>query len=307
MKSIFTKDAIDTLSNINNPSLEQNDRLRVLNARDGHYSDDLEYPRLIAQGEIWESYINTSRQCGLFEGKEGIDLTKKLTGKSDKNFYSAMGECMACWFFKELLNLDVKPRPPGRKGKLLDMAVRSGDRNLMVEVKAPFMKREEGTICYWENDKSLRKNLEKATDKFTREAINILFLAPRLLSHVTRTMLITAFHVVPKAVILRNNLTGEEIEPARMGLFPEGLLLNTKFNPEGVPYHKRVSVVVCVEERMEGHFSDPDSVCFDHDVYIIHNPCALNPAPSDIWMDYPQLQEGEDGLISWSDGYMIEV
>ena len=302
LKSIFTKDVVEKWNRVKSPSWELQLRLAVVKSQYGEtdVNSTFDPAFLPAKADIWGRYLKAALEAGLFEGEQGKELTQRLIGKKDENFHSATSECMACWFFKERLNLLVKPKPFGRRGKVLDLAVISQDVEMKVEVKTPYEKTRIGETVISDNENQMQETLERANKQFSAGSINILFIAPKLSTPANNSMLTNAFYFVNKVIITFDNKTGNQIGPGRIKPFPEGQFLNTRFEPDGKPRFTRVSAIICVEEILKSLNYEPCKMQIDHNVYILHNPHAINQAPRDIWEDYPQYYEHDDGYLKWS-------
>ncbi|MCC6751551.1 MAG: hypothetical protein IT371_28120 [Deltaproteobacteria bacterium] len=86
-----------------------------------------------ARRAAWEAYLDAADATGLLDD----DLVARLTGDDEAGFRSATSEAMACWVLAGKLGLQVQPRPPGRKRRLLDLAAEGTVGTFRVEVKAP--------------------------------------------------------------------------------------------------------------------------------------------------------------------------
>jgi len=132
-----------------------------------------------------------------------------------------------------------------------------------------------------------------------------------------------------------------ETGPTEVKFFPEGKFLNTMqpggkpLKPDGLPAYRRISVVICIEERIvekypfpdpfillneetrgeiwplwerarNEHFRSDNEAWIVHDVLVLHNPHANYSIPQKIWESFPQLVPVGDSM-EWTDGEEIIV
>jgi hypothetical protein len=253
-----------------------------------------------------------------------------------------MAECMACWFLAGRMRLGVIGLAEGRGSKLLDMRAVLPDGEAGVEVKAPFREPPVGSMTWLGDDRDkIAQCLLAAEKQFNNDGANILVIAPTLRIPVfaERRVLIRAVYgesVIVSAV----NVKEGRLENQRLAFDPHGkFLLRTRpggkpLKPDGLPANRRVSAILCIEERtFETHpfpadeafvasvtdrerselfriiernqalySSHVNKLCMAHDVLVLHNPYAYHPISEATWSDYPQLVRRGDGMV-WTDGY----
>lgn len=135
------------------------------------------------------------------------------------------------------------------------------------------------------------------------------------------------------------DLGKSEHGPPRTEFRPDGKFLNTErpdggsLKAGGFPGYRRISAVVCIEERLaekyplrlplflfheklrdslwpywerarRQHFSDENEMWIEHDVLVLHNPYAYHSLPRETWAVFPQLVPVGD-VMEWTDG--VEV
>jgi len=297
---------------------------------------------LRAKKAAWEAYLEASFACGMFEGDRGADLRKRLIGIDDDGFRSAMAECMTCWFLAGRMRMSVNGIAEGRGRKMLDMRVVLPDCEAGVEVKAPFRERPVGTTTWFGNDADkIRQCIAAAEKQFSNNEPNILVVAPNL-----RTAMFADRRVLVQAVygesvfVFDVNAKEGRLENQRIEFSPRGKFLNTKLpsgkplKGDGFPAYRRVSAVLCIEERVREthpfpadelvaasildhergeifrmakkkqdlHYSAANQHWMDHDVLLLHNPHAYHPVSESAWTGFPQLVLRKDRM-EWTDGY----
>jgi hypothetical protein len=248
---------------------------------------------LIQQKVAWETYLDAARALKLFEGLLGTDLLNRLRDADDTNFRSAMAECEAAWFLAGKLHFKISPRPPGRSGRTLEFLLKRDNVEISTEVKAPG--REITGNVWWGDDSDLlQQALESANKQFEEGTKNLLVLVPHLRTHIwaDRKQLTKALIGDSVISIPIDLLTGEAGETSTK-FKPSGHFLRV-FRPEPKPRFTRVGAILSIEES----FNSPK---VDHRAYVVHNPYAQAPIPSDLWNDIPQFERIDD-KIGWSDG-----
>jgi hypothetical protein len=274
---------------------------------------------LRAKRAAWETYVFTAFACGMFEGVRGKELRGRLTSLNGDDFGSAMSECLACWFFAGKQHLAICANAPGRDKKNLDLLVRLGDDDVGVEVKAPFRERPVGR-CSWHGDDSdkIAQALKAANTQFDDSCPNVLVLVPRLrrLVYSMREWIVHAAYGETMLTWQVNTVTGES-GPTEVKFHQSGGFLNRQrpggrpLKSDGFPAHRRISAIVCIEERfaeMESqlHDSPENEVWIEHDVLVLHNPFAYKPVSRHCFSQFPQLVPEGEAMV-WTDGYEMKV
>lgn len=307
--AVFSKEALSALKQHGNPSESLRYRLEVLEACGpalGNAKQQRRLRFLRAQKAAWETYLYSSFACRLFEGAEGCELRARLTSGDDTNFRSAIAECMACWFLGGRLQLPLKPKPPGKGKKILELLVEHTDGDMNIEVKAPFRPRLEGVASVDDSD-ILAQKLADANKQFPKGRRNVLFLAPQLTVRVAsfRDFLIKAFIATEKIVVPINTQTGGPAGPITTQYSLEGKFTKG-IKPDRSPGFTRVGAVACVEENFEEAWtpSGEHKVWMGHDVLVVHNPHAKHPIPQEIFGQYPQFTRVGESM-AWTDGHPV--
>lgn len=345
LKAVFTPDVLRALSTATNPTETLLHRLNVLTAS-GPLPDDEEQAYslkwLRARRAAWEVYLEASFACGMFAAERGADLRSRLVGIDDDGFRSAIAECMTCWFLAGPMKLHVEGLAQGRGSKMLDMCALLPEGVTGVEVKAPFRERPIGTTTWWGNDADkIRQCIERANKQFHDGCANLLVIAPTLRTRMfaDRRVLVQAIYGESVIVFDVNPKRGR-LENHRLEFSPRGKFLNTRLaggqtlKSDGVPAYRRVSAVLCIEERLIEthpfpaddfvaagmldddrseifrsarrkralHDSDANELWIGHDVLLLHNPNAHNRLSEEPWNSFPQLVPRGDRM-EWTDGY----
>ncbi len=326
-------------------------RLEVLAASGPDPSDKYDAERLRvrkAQKAAWETYLHTAFACGMFEGTKGDDLRARLTSIDDANFRSAMSECEACWLLAGLMKLPVDPYAQGRGHKNLEMRIMLPEGDINVEVKAPFRELPHPPpgkhVFTWEGDDSdkVAQCLVAANKQFGDGTPNILVVVPILRTRMfsNRDDLIRAAYGQTK-VTFQVNPRARSFGAAESRFFPEGKFLETMkpggrpLKPDGLPAHRRISAILCIEEKLveryphpdplflideeirdaiwpawkearDLHFSKDNTVWIEHDVLVLHNPHAYHTVSQEMWAEFPQFVPVGDRM-EWTDGYEVRV
>lgn len=349
LRAVFTPEARATWRKNLTPELVQ--RLEILCACGPYPSDPARAAKLRclrARKAAWEAYLFTAFACGMFEGSRGNDLRCRLTSTDADDFRSAMAECLVCWFFAGKMKLPVDPEAAGRNSRTLDMRLVTDQGKIGVEVKSPFRELPKPPpgkhTVSWSGDDSdkIAQALESANKQFDDDTPNILAIVPqlrrRMFSH--RTDLLKAAFGHSKITWQINMATGET-RPTDVEFFPDGKFLNTEgpggkpLKPDGFPGYRRISVVVCVEEKVaekypfpdplalldeetrgeiwpiwerarDAHLSPENEAWIEHDVLVLHNPYAYHPFPREMWEPFPQLVPVGDRM-EWTDGEKVIV
>jgi hypothetical protein len=289
-----------------------------------------------AQRAAWEAYLDAASACSLLDD----DLQGRLRDTDDVNFRGAMAECCACWLLAGRLQFEVAPRPPGRKGKNLDMRVSVGNGMFDVEVKAPAREPPERGAWVGNDADLLVEALRKANAQFTDEVANVLVLVPWLRTPLCsdRDQLVEAYIGQP-AVTWGVPLTGDaEPSEPQPTFLPNGKLVKLHRRPNQrfpLPDATRVSAVVSIEERLiekatyrsrftreqiaeagkrgdedmlrtalwesfQAKYEEDNPTWIEHEVLVVHNPYAQRPLGQDVFSMYPQLVPRE-GYMYWTD------
>ncbi len=351
LKDVFTPKVITAWRGCQKSSDLLKFRLNVLEACGPYPHDQIKADRLRsfrAQKAAWEAYLDAAFACGMFEGDKGKDIRARLTRTGDDGFRSAMAECEACWFLAGRMGFKVDPDAPGRKGKNLEMRIFSDQGDTGIEVKAPFRARPEPhpgesavARCGGDSDK-ISECIKTASKQFNDDCPNILVIIPNLRNTLFghRRDLLKAAYGESKLTFQVNRETGEG-RPMEVKFFPEGKFLNTKrpggrlIKHDGFPAHRRVSVILCIEERIEErypmpdpfallpeetlsqiwplwekarklHFSPDNRKWVEHNVLVLHNPYAYHQLPEKMWDEFPQFLS-VNGEMMWTDGYKIDA
>ncbi len=303
MRHIFTPHVLEQLKSTKNMTDHLNFRIDVLEASDPPPPDDLSVTRLQylkAKKAAWETYFSAAQAIGLLDGKEGNDLIAKLRGKDGAHFYSAVAECLSCWYLASKLRLQVETKPKGRGGKMLDLLVQYNGEQFNVEVKAPFWE-EDAELHLTEDSKKMNKCLKNANEQFAKECNNILFLVPKyptILFHF-RDPLIQAFYVEEGIALLMDIKTMKPIEPSRIATRPTGSFLRNAtykgnfFKPDKSPRYTRVGAVVVLEEFYN---TTQSSIFIDHYCLVLHNPHAIRPISQNIFTNCAQCIKVNDHM-----------
>jgi len=245
-------------------------------------------------------YINSADTCGLFKGKERKHIIAQMRSTMDSEYYSAIAECKACWFFNHKLGYVVSTKPAGIEGKSIDLKV---GNDLYVEVKAPFEKTVFGLITDNKHEVKLYNCMSNACEKFKDRAKNILFIVaklavdPNLIPTQIRAVL---FGELKKQFIL-NSQTGIYSPTGLEYINPTGLFyLKNKKDSEGTKF-ERISMLIFMGEHGQLYYnSDKDETQLSFIIY--HNPNAKNPINLKIFQDYPQLYVNDSGKLKLING-----
>jgi len=229
-----------------------------------------------------------------------------LRSNDAEKFRGAIAEGCAAWLLAGKHGHPVNPRPKGRNGKVLDMAVRFRTTDINVEVKAP---RIASVNDEWKVRELMQSKLDGATTKFEEGQCNVLVLYPQFPTalHVHREPLTEAFIAEQKYFVPVT--MQDDVEPAApySGFELSGKLLRPKSKPvEGevtIPQFTRVSAIVSIEERLHPSILDLEECMFaevKHEVLVVHNPHALVPLSAELFSGYPQFVRRGD-VMFWND------
>jgi hypothetical protein len=301
--ALFTPDAITSLRRVSVPSTMLDFRLAVLAA--GGLNPSYANRRLRAYKAAWEAYLVAAFSCGLFEGKDGIDLQARLTGIDDDNFRSALSECFAAWFLAGRLKLELEPRPEGQSGRHLEFAIRLRDSEIKVEVKAPS---RPITSDFWRGDDAdlLESALQQANRQFRPGDSNLLVVVPHLRLPIfdvgDRRPIERAFIGETLIQIPIDTRTGGPAGPERLvfkqsGSFAKSWRSGLEDDRTWKRRFTRVGAALFLNEYI--HDSD-GGIEMRHRALIVHNPHALVPVPRDFWSGIPEFF-CDAGRWRWSD------
>lgn len=319
-------------------------RLAVLDAC-GPYPEDpyraLRLKYLRAEKAAWETYLFTAHACGMFCGDKGTDLYSRLRGKDAANFRSAMSECAACWLLAARLRFPVAPVASGRNGRNLDLQCTINERNVGVEVKAPYRERATG-VSFGDDSDLIMAAMDQANKQFRDDCPNLLVIVPRLRNQLfsrRRELLIAAFGQsrIVWDVDVRTGTGG----PADLAFFPDGKFLNTQrpgggsIKRDGLPAFRRISAVLVMEEEFierypfpnplallddenrseiwpywkrqrDLHLDRENCVYVDHRALVLHNPYAHVSLAQEYFSEFPQLIPVGD-IMKWTDGVDVDT
>lgn len=352
LREVFSFEVLEIWQRAVPPSENVQFRLKVLEACGPYPSDPIraaELRRFRAIKAAWDTYLFASFACGMFEGDKGSDLLARLRGTNDDGFRSAMAECMVCWFLAGRMRFPVDPCAAGRNGKNLEMRAHVDGSWIGVEVKAPFRETPKpppgkNAVVWWGDDADkIDQCMEAANRQFDDNTSNLLVIVPslrmRVFSH--RRDVVKAAFGQSKITCPINTHTGEAAGPTEVRFFPEGKFLNTSrsngkpLKPDGLPAYRRISAVLCLEERLMERYPEPhpfvlldkkrrgeiwpvweeayrlhlgagNTMWVEHDVLALHNPNAYHPLSQETWCNFPQLVP-VDGEMKWTDGYRVDV
>jgi hypothetical protein len=280
LADIFTQHIISRLQSLENKTEAQVMRLCVLTCGDGT-GFGMSGPDLVAFRGAWARYLACAFRIGLFEGAHGSDLRARLTGTDDDNFISAMNECLATWFLVDHLGLSATPRPSGKSGSVLELAVVLPEGEIFVEVKGLIRPITPGQTD--DNLDILVGALDAANRQFAKGHRNLLVIVPRMLlflfpslTEVVSELLVSVF-IGTRAVI-----NGSDGAAARETFRPTGAFL--KARPGNRVWFTRTSAVLVLNE----HVRAPEMI---YTARLLHNPKAKVALPTDIWGDVPQFKD----------------
>ncbi|MBI2841719.1 MAG: hypothetical protein HYX75_25675 [Acidobacteria bacterium] len=341
LRDLFTSEVCDSLRKRQATSEEVSIRLRIIEADEaesGTTDDEDRRRSLLAYRRAWVAYISASSASGMLNGDRGADLRGRLRGADSNQFRSAMAECMSCWLLSNQMHLLLNPDEPGRGGKKLDMRVCINEAWVGVEVKAPFREHPKPpkgkstvTWCGDDSDK-IAECLKAANKQFRDDGPNLLVIVPTL-----RLMLFSRRHDVVCAAYGENRICipvdplRGQVGPTEVKFSPNGKFLNPTgpnerpLKLDGLPAYRRISAILCIEEKVTQKYSLTDLPLFspdgeeikrwrslysgadndpqiDHNVMVFHNPFAYHPLSEDTFERYPQLVRSGDEM-TWTDGY----
>jgi hypothetical protein len=204
--------------------------------------------------------------------------------------------------------------------------------DVKVEVKAPFRARpESGGWSGGESDK-IAEAMKQANKQFGDETPNVLALVPQLRVRMfpdRDDLLRAAFGHTHLVVPIDRD--GNRAGPSALEFCPRGNFLNA-IRPGGLPGYRRISAIICIEERVaykypsaastqwvdddepgfwrayikafDLHESLENEAWVEHDVLVLHNPNAYRPLPQEPWRAFPQLVV-ENERMKWTDDQKV--
>jgi hypothetical protein len=277
--AVFTPEVITNLRQIRSPSQRLQTRLRILDARG--LNPNPVNRELRAHKAAWEAYLTAAFAIGLFEGPDGVELSARLTGTDDDNFFSAISECFGAWYLAGRRRLELVPRPRGQGAKCLEYSIKCESGDINVEVKAPY--RPLGDEFFWGDDADLlEKALQSANRQFAKGQRNLLVVHPRL-----RLSIFPQFCRMPiERAFIGEDVIRIPLNPATGG--PAGPT-HTAFKQSGRfvklwpgPRYTRISAVLSLNGYEEGGEVKPRAL-------MVHNPNAEMPLPRDMWQGIPEF------------------
>jgi hypothetical protein len=296
LTKIFTPEAIEKLDRIVSKSEVLQSRLMVLRA------DDSKPDRfgLLVMKNAWRDYLEGAFNCELLTSAQGDALRARLTGTDDENFSSAISECLTAWFLSRKLGHAIKPRPPGRSGKVLEFTILLPDGDIDVEVKAPHSA-IAGPIL-GDDSESFRQAISSANRQFKPGSRNLLVIvadrgSTRLLPDALRR------RTVLKALLGEGVIqvpidpnTGGPAGPTTTGFQASGEFLktwrsNTNEEETKSPRFTRTSGVLLIIQDMRDAGINVYAL-------LVHNPHGQLPLPKNGWNGIPQFADN-NGLWSW--------
>jgi hypothetical protein len=298
---IFTPDVMKTLSGVALPSEALKTRLAVLAAAD--YEPD--QFGLSVMKNAWRGHLQVAFDCGLLDDGHGNDLRARLTGIDDNNFMSAISECLTAWFLSRTLALQIKPRPTGRSGKVLEFAIVLPDGDIRVEVKAPHRPIPTRVAPQWGDESEMLKSVIFAANRqFKAGDRNLLVIVPGwsvvwcVPDKLRRIILLKALFGESVIQVPIDPRTGGPVGPTTTGFRASGEFLKTWNSKPGEGEAKsvrftRIGGVLLINQTVADAHVDLSAL-------MVHNPHAQVPLPRDTWNTVSQFAD-ENGLWSWQD------
>lgn len=314
LRNVFTDDVLDKFRSLQQPSLYLDERYEIIKGtplifpRKG-YEPNPHY--ITAKRKMWDQYVECARTHGMFDAdKEGQDLLARLRGIDDRNFDSAMAECIACWYFTNRLGYKVVPKPKLSNGKIPEFLIRMDHFEAVVEVKTTLI---EYPMRKWHTfgaARDYRSDIDEASKKLAKGAVNIVVLMPveahtdgSALYHLGRFLLDSdrlefekVLYGSQTAMLQINPETEEEESSTRRR--EDGFFRNRK---NGQPSGTRVSVVLLLEEGTRlSNQGDCQEVEICHNAVAMHNPNAGVRVEIERFCNIPQyvFENGELSRIN---------
>ncbi len=290
LSSIFTEEILGRLRKYAATSTLAAFRLRVIAPPAGlNQPGQTEYDHdfYAETRERWNRWIHLAISAGMFKEPYGAELKSRLTGIDHDGFRSALAECMTCWALSSELGLQVRPRPSGQAGRVLEFAVQTNQGDISFEVKSPrlgmssYLAAESARLHTPLNTYSaavaMRAALRSANRQFVRARRNILVIASPEINEPGVTTaerlpasLLRAFYGEQRAITTASG-------PPANQFVPEGNFLK---RPGGVPRFTRISAVVGLEQasgRPEVRGA------------VLHNPCSEKPVDFSLFGQWTQF------------------
>ena len=288
LREVFSPEALARFGEVKNPTRALQERLVVLGVLRPSVPEHAD-----ARRRAWQMYLEAAHQCGLLSDP---DIRSKLVSVDDNEVHAGLGECIAAWVLQDVLGLPIKPRPPGRPGRLLDFEV-PVDEPFRVEVKSPYRERplpRTGFFQWGDDADVLARAVEEANAQFEKGQRNLLVVVPSLSHQVERRHLVKAF-IGQEKIAVPLNLGGAEPAPPPYPFFDQNGKL-AKFWGEATRF-TRTSAVLSVEPYLrEGESGVTD----EHAIMVLQNPFSPQPISPEIFRDLPQLiREGSE--MVWTD------
>lgn len=278
-------------------------RLRILTASGPDPENPYRKERVRGYKAIkasWEAYLDGAFASGALDGSSGRERLSRLTGFDERQFWSAMAECMAIWFFCGKLGYRVTGSARGRGAHELEFTVHLGHSRLAVEVKAPFIPILQGARR-GDDSPSLQRALKRANRQFAAKRLNLLVIAPigDLRLYSDRSQLTEAFFGDYFPYFVIDTTTGHPTGESGMTFRETGHFLSRvrtggiPFKADGSPRFTRVGGVLSLEPLLVHE-------TMEHNALLVHNPHARRRLPETAWFDIPQFVART--FMGWTDG-----
>lgn len=253
--------------------------------------------------QAWRAYLNAAQCCGILDA----DVESRLR-HDRKGYWSAVAECMACWYFKEKLaplGFSVEAaKPPVRTFSQRDGTARESVPEMKVrlprggvayvEVKStwpgvPFAKLALVDGMIGDVVKKVEGCLDAAYSQLPSGHLNIVFIVTPTVPFL-RDALVTA--LVGRQELSRTiNIETGELGQVERVIHDTGAMVKPI---QGKRPYTRVGAIVCVVENPLA----PSGMGYEE--LVVHNPFAACPLAEDIWGTIPQFLARR--YYYWSDG-----
>ena len=258
------------------------------------------HSRLRATRLIWGHYLAGAEAAGLFQEGCTADMLARLRSADDENFRSALAECAAAWYLRDVLGFALEARPCGRNARQLEFVASVEDLEFHVEVKSPHRARPESGSWSGDDSDLLQSAMKSAEKQFDNDVANLLVIVPDLRTDVfdNRRQVVSAFFGETAFAWLIDTRTGEATGDEGISYKHDGHFLKRHSRlVEGrkvmSPGYTRIGAVLTIERRSGG-----DGLI--HEALVIHNPKAARPLPESIWLEAPQFV-ARGNMMVWSD------